>query len=234
MRVDVLTIFPEVFPGPLSVGVVGRAIEARALEVVAHDLRAYAEGRHRQVDDVPFGGGPGMVMKPEPLVRAVRELRAAHPGQRSLLLGPQGRLLDQELVRELARQDSLLLVCGRYQGVDERAREEIGEEISVGDYLLSGGELAAMVVVEAVARLLPGTLGSPESLNGETFSERGAFEPPLYTRPADFEGRSVPEVLRSGDHAAIDRWRQEQAEVRLRHKRPDLVRDGATREEVQS
>jgi tRNA (guanine37-N1)-methyltransferase len=177
MRVDVLTIFPEVFPGPLSVGVVGRAIEAGALEVVAHDLRAFAEGRHRQVDDVPFGGGPGMVMKPEPLVRAVRELRGAHPGQRSLLLGPQGRLLDQELVREL---------------------------------------------------------GSPESLNGETFSERGAFEPPLYTRPADFEGRSVPEVLRSGDHAAIDRWRHEQAEVRLRHRRPDLVRDGATREEVQS
>ncbi len=219
MRVDVLTIFPGVFPGPLGVGVVGRALEAGTLELHAHDLRDHTDDRHRQVDDIPFGGGPGMVLKPEPLVRAVRAARAADPSVRAILLSPQGRRLTQEVVRELAAEDHLLLVCGRYQGVDERAREEIGEELSVGDFVLSGGEVAAMVVVEAVARMLPGTLGSPESLQGETFSEGASHvEPPLYTRPAVFEGREVPEVLRSGHHAAIEQWRHDQARRRLRHR----------------
>jgi tRNA (guanine37-N1)-methyltransferase len=223
VRVDVLTIFPPVFPGPLGVGVVGRAIESGTLVLEAHDLRDHTDGRHRQVDDIPFGGGPGMVLKPEPLVRAVRAARAADPAVRAILLSPQGRRLTQEVARELAAESHLLLVCGRYQGVDERAREEIGEELSIGDFVLSGGELAAMVVVEAVTRLLPGTLGSPESLDGETFSGGGLeFEPPLYTRPAVFEGREVPEVLRSGHHAAIARWRSQQSEERRRRHRPDL------------
>lgn len=223
MRVDVLTIFPGVFPGPLGVGIVARAIETGILEVRAHDLRDHTDDRHRQVDDIPFGGGPGMVFKPEPLVRAVRAMRAADPAVRTILLSPQGRRLTQEVVRELAAEQHLLLVCGRYQGVDERAREEIGEELSVGDFVLSGGEVAAMVVVEALARLLPGTLGSPESLQGETFSEDPAgFEPPLYTRPAVFEGREVPEVLRSGHHAAIESWRTAQKQLLRSRLRPDL------------
>ena len=225
MRVDVLTIFPGVFPGPLGIGVVGRAIEQGRLEVSAHDLRDWAEGRHRQVDDVPFGGGAGMVFKPEPLLAAVRSIRADDPRVRVILLGPQGRRFDQTVARELAAEEHLLLVCGRYQGVDERARAEIGEELSIGDYVLSGGEVAAMAVIEATARLLPGTLGSPESLTGETFAEPDGLEPPLYTRPADFEGRTVPEVLRSGDHAAIERWHREQSEELRRQRRtgPELA-----------
>lgn len=226
MRIDVLTIFPASFPGPLAVGVVGRALDSGAVVLEAHDLRDWSEGRHRQVDDVPFGGGPGMVLKPEPLIHAVRQLRGDPPA-RTVLLSPQGRRFDQALARELAAESRLLLVCGRYQGVDERAREEIGEEISIGDYVLSGGELAAMVVIEAVARLVPGVVGSPESLEGETFDDvRGGFEPPLYTRPAVFEGRAVPEVLRSGDHAAIERWRHQQSEERMRRLRPDLAGRG--------
>jgi tRNA (guanine37-N1)-methyltransferase len=226
MRVDVLTIFPDMFPGPLATGVVGRALEQGVVTLRARDLRDFTDDRHRQVDDIPFGGGPGMVLKPEPLIRAVRSFRAADPAARVVLMSPQGRRFDQEYARELASEPHLVLVCGRYQGVDERAREEIGEELSIGDYVLSGGELAAMVVVETVARLVPGTLGSHESLSEETFTDRG-FEAPLYTRPAVFEGREVPEVLRSGHHAAIERWRREQSEQRMRRRRPDLVRDGA-------
>jgi tRNA (guanine37-N1)-methyltransferase len=227
MRIDVLTIFPDMFPGPLGTGVVGRALEQGVVSLRAHDLRDFTEDRHRQVDDIPFGGGPGMVLKPEPLIRAVRSFREDDAQARVILMSPQGRRLDQAYARELAGESHVVLVCGRYQGVDERAREEIGEELSIGDYVLSGGELAAMVVVEAVARLVPGTLGSHESLSEETFTDRG-FEPPLYTRPADFEGREVPEVLRSGHHAAIERWRREQSEERMRRRRPDMVRDGAT------
>jgi tRNA (guanine37-N1)-methyltransferase len=225
MRVDVLTIFPQVFPSTLGIGVVGRALEAGTLTVAAHDLRDWSEGRHRQVDDIPFGGGAGMVLKPEPLIRALRAFRQDDPRVRTILLGPQGRVLTQAVARELAAEEHILLVCGRYQGVDERAREEIGEELSIGDYVLSGGEAAALVVVEAVARLLPGTLGSPESLEGETFSDEEAVEPPLYTRPAEFEGRAVPEVLRNGNHAAIERWRREQARAR-RRRQPEPIGAG--------
>jgi len=167
-----------------------------------------------------FGGGAGMVLKPEPLIRALRDFRARDPRVRAILLGPQGRALTQTVARELAAEEHLLLVCGRYQGVDERAREEIGEELSIGDYVLSGGEVAALVVVEAVARLIPGTLGSPESLEGETFSDADAFAPPLYTRPADFEGHAVPDVLRNGNHAAIERWRREEADAARRRREP--------------
>ncbi len=225
MRFDILTIFPEVFPGPLGVGVVGRARESGDVVLTVHDLRDFTRDRHRQVDDIAFGGGPGMILKPEPLIRAVRRLRAEVPGLRSILLSPQGRRLDQDVARELAGESALLLVCGRYQGVDERAREEIGEELSVGDYVLSGGEIAAMAVVDAVARLLPGVVGSPESLADETFSEAagGGLEAPLYTRPADFEGRTVPEVLRSGNHAAIAAWRRQQSHESTSRRRPDLL-----------
>ena len=221
MRVHVLTIFPEVFPGPLGVGVVGRAIARGDLEMHVHDLRDHADDRHRQVDDAAFGGVAGMVMKPEPLIRAVRAMRSADSELRAILLSPQGRVFNQDVAVELAREQALLLVCGRYQGVDERVRDEIGEELSVGDFVLSGGEVGAMVVIEAVARLLPGTVGSPESLEGETFSTGDSdFEPPLYTRPAVFEGREVPEVLRSGHHAAIERWRREQAAAGRRRLPP--------------
>jgi tRNA (guanine37-N1)-methyltransferase len=225
MRIDVLTIFPEVFPGPLGVGVIGRALERGLLELHVHDLRDFTTDPHRQVDDVAFGGGPGMVLKPEPLVRALRQLRAEVPRVRSLLLSPQGRTLDQDVARELARESALLLVCGRYQGVDERARTEIGEELSIGDYVLSGGEVAAMTVVDAVGRLVPGVVGSPDSLSEETFSEAagGGLEAPLYTRPAEFEGVPVPEVLRSGNHAAIAAWRQQQSRDSTRRRRPDLL-----------
>lgn len=226
MRFDVLTIFPSVFPGPLGVGVVGRALDAGSVEIHVHDLRDHTTNRHRQVDDMQFGGGAGMVLKPEPIARAVRALRADVPGLRTILLSPQGRVFTQDVARELAAEHAVLLVCGRYQGVDERAREEIGEELSVGDYVLSGGEVAAMAVIEATARLVPGVVGSPESLDDETFSGTGSggLEPPLYTRPADFEGHAVPAVLRSGDHAAIAAWRHQQSEEATRRRRPDLVR----------
>jgi tRNA (guanine37-N1)-methyltransferase len=226
MRFHVLTIFPEVFPGPLAAGVVGRALTSGAISLQVHDLRDHSEGPHRQVDDTAFGGGPGMVLKPEPLIRAVRALRDAEPGLRAILLSPQGRVFSQEVARELASERALLFVCGRYQGVDERARQEIGEELSLGDYVLSGGEIAAMAVIEATARLVPGVVGSADSLSEETFSDgaQGGFEAPLYTRPAAFEGREVPEVLRTGDHAAIAAWRQHERARRTGTQRPDLLR----------
>ena len=226
MRFHVLTIFPEVFPGPLAVGVVGRALQSGDLSLQVHDLRDHAHDRHRQVDDMQFGGGAGMVMKPEPLIRAVRALRAAEPGLRTVLLSPQGRLFTHDVARELAGEPAVLLVCGRYQGVDERAREEIGEELSVGDFVLSGGEIAAMTVIEATSRLVAGVVGSPESLSEETFSAGadGGLEAPLYTRPAVFEGQEVPEVLRNGDHAAINGWRRRARAHRTGQRRPDLLR----------
>jgi tRNA (guanine37-N1)-methyltransferase len=226
IRFDVLTIFPGVFPGPLGIGVVGRALESGSVTLHVHDLRDHTTDRHRQVDDMQFGGAGGMVLKPEPIVRAVRAIRAEVPGVRTLLLSPQGRVFTQDVARELAEESAVLLVCGRYQGVDERARQEIGEELSVGDYVLSGGEVGAMAVVEATARLVPGVVGSPESLDQETFSSTvdGGLEPPLYTRPAEFEGHAVPAVLRNGDHAAITAWRRQQSQQSTRRLRPDLVR----------
>ncbi len=226
IRFEVLTIFPSVFPGPLGIGVVGRAIDAGRVELRVHDLREHATGTHRQVDDMQFGGVGGMVLKPEPIIRAVRALREEVAGLRTILLSPQGRVFTQAVAAELAAEDAVLLICGRYQGVDERARAEIGEELSVGDYVLSGGEVGAMAVIEATARLLPGVVGSPESLDEETFGSTsgGGLEPPLYTRPADYEGQRVPAVLRNGDHAAITAWRRQQSDQATRRRRPDLVR----------
>ncbi len=194
IRFHVLTIFPEVFPGPLGIGVVGRALATGDVDLSVHDLRAHTEGRHRQVDDVPFGGGAGMVFKPEPVIRAVRALRDIEPEVRCILLSPQGRRFDQGVARELAAERSVLLVCGRYQGVDQRARDEIGEELSVGDYVLSGGEVAAMAVIEATARLVPGVVGSPESLGrGNVFGwRRRRFRSTAIHTPRRFRGTIRP------------------------------------------
>ena len=226
MRYHVVTIFPELFPGPLGAGVVGRALQAQQISLSAHDLRDHAEGPHRQVDDAAYGGVAGMVLKPEPLKRAVDAVRAAEPDVHTILMSPQGPTFTQDVAHELAAHPALLFLCGRYQGVDERATALADEELSIGDYVLSGGEVAAMVVIEAVARLVPGVVGSPESLEDETFSSgaAGGFGAPLYTRPAVFDGVEVPAVLRGGDHAAIARWRREQSTTRTERGRPDLVR----------
>jgi len=218
LHITVLTIFPELFPGSLGAGVVGKALgDQFSLDVL--DLRSFADPPHRQVDDAAFGGGAGMVLKPEPLIRALRHVRAQRPAVRAILMSPQGERFTQERAGELAQENELLLVCGRYQGVDQRAREEIGEELSLGDFILSGGEIAAMAVIETVARLLPGVVGNDASLVGETFGAVG-FEPPLYTRPAVFEGREVPGVLRNGNHRAIEEWRADQRQSVMKGARP--------------
>ncbi len=225
MRFDVVTLFPQIFPGPLAIGVVGRALEAGSIQIETHDLRQWGLGAHRQVDDIPFGGGPGMVLRPEPLFAAVRAVEGI-PGlepPHTILLSAHGRRLAQGVIEELSSLPRLLLVCGRYEGVDERVRLGLGlDEISVGDFVVSGGELPAMVLMEAVARRLPGTLGDPASAVDESFAE-GLPEYPHYTRPAVFEGLQVPAVLRSGDHAKIAAWRSEAALERARRLRPDLL-----------
>ena len=222
MRLSLVTIFPEYFASPLTVGVVGRAIEAGLLQVEVVDLRARGLGRHRQLDDAPFGGGPGMVMMVEPLAAALEPLAGTHRA----LLTPAGRPVTQATLDRWATLAALTLVCGRYEGVDERVAEHfIEEEASLGDFVLAGGEAAALAVVEGVARLLPGALGNPESAGAESFRD-GLLEEPLYTRPADFRGWTVPEVLLSGDHARIAAWRRRQREERTRERRPDLVPPG--------
>jgi tRNA (guanine37-N1)-methyltransferase len=218
--IEVLTLFPEMFPGPLNAGVTGRGLAAGLVTLRVHNLRDYTHDRHRQVDDVPYGGGAGMVLKPEPIFEAVRARAGKGP---VILLTPQGALLNQGLVRELAGHDDLYLICGRYEGVDERvATHLVDKEISIGDYVLTGGELPAMVVIDAVSRLVAGVLGSEESPKDESFDQH-LLEYPHYTRPAEFEGLPVPEVLRSGHHAEIERWRRAQAAERTRRRRPDLL-----------
>ena len=221
MRVDILTIFPGIFESPLRESLLGKAIEAGILDVRIHDIREHTPDRHRQVDDEPYGGGPGMVMQAEPIFAAVDALG---PGdRRTILLSPAGRRLDQALVRELASEPWLVLVCGRYEGVDERVAEGLpAEEVSIGDYVLSGGEVPALVVLEAVTRLVPGVVGRKESLAVESF-EDGLLDHPHFTRPRVVRGMEAPEVLLSGDHAAIARWRREQAERITRERRPDLL-----------
>jgi tRNA (guanine37-N1)-methyltransferase len=220
---DVVTLFPGVFPGPLGAGVVGRAIDHGLLQVNAHDLRESAGDKHRQVDDIPYGGGPGMVLKPEPIFNAVRRLQASDPAP-CLLLTPQGRPLHQRLAAELAAQPRLILVAGRYEGFDERVRTGLADyEVSIGDYVLSGGELAAMVLIEVVARYVPGVLGDDTSAETDSFSD-GLLEHPQYTRPVEFEGQRVPDVLLSGNHEMIRKWRAEMAKERTRTRRPELLR----------
>jgi tRNA (guanine37-N1)-methyltransferase len=230
VRFDVVTLFPELFPGTLGAGVIGRAVEAGKLGLAAHDLRAYAGNKHRQVDDIPYGGGAGMVLKPEPIYAAVAELRQRNGGGHCVLLSPQGRVLDQALGATLAQQDSLIIVAGRYEGFDERVRDLADTEVSIGDYVLSGGEIAAMVLIEVVARLVPGVLGDDESAQQDSFSQ-GLLEHPHYTRPADFEGLKVPPVLLSGNHQLIREWRHAAALERTRQRRPDLLETPASQEE---
>jgi tRNA (guanine37-N1)-methyltransferase len=213
VRFDVISIFPGMFAPAFEHGVVGRAIERGVIELHTHDLRDYTHDRHRQVDDVPFGGGPGMVMKPEPVFEAVESVMLNNPGP-VVLLEPWGERLDQRLASELAREPGLIIVCGRYEGIDDRVRAGLSaREISIGDYVLSGGEIPAMVLIDAVGRLVPGVVGDPESLAQDTFGGDLAGCP-QYTRPAEFRGMKVPEVLLSGDHARIRRWRRQQAEQR--------------------
>jgi tRNA (guanine37-N1)-methyltransferase len=228
VRIDVFSIFPEYLDAPLQVSLLGRARAAGVLAVNVHDPRAFTSDRHRSVDDEPFGGGAGMVMTPEPLFAAVEAVAPARP---LLLLSASGRRFDQALARELAAGAGFSLICGRYEGVDQRVADHLCDgELSVGDFVLAGGEGAALVVIEAVARLLPGVMGNEASVAEESFTD-GRLEYPQYTRPAEFRGWAVPEVLRSGDHARVARWRQAQALRRTMARRPDLVDQVTSAEE---
>ena len=219
--VDVITLFPELFRAPLETSLLGKAVSDGLLEVRVHDLREHGLGKHRSVDDEPYGGGAGMVMRPEPLFAAIEEVRG--PRSHVVLLSPRGRRLDHAHVARLAALEHLILVCGRYEGVDERVVEHaVDEELSIGDYVLAGGELAALVVIEAVSRLVPGVLGNAGSLDSESHAA-GLLEYPQYTRPAEFRGHRVPDVLLSGDHGAVERWRRERSELLTRERRPDLL-----------
>ena len=221
MKIDVLTLFPAMFAGPLDESIVKRARAEGLLDLAIHNLRDYTHDRHRTVDDKPFGGGPGMLLKPEPIFEAVEKL--SREKTRLILLTPAGRKFNHSIARELARLEHLLLVCGSYEGFDERVREALAnDELSIGDYVLTNGALPAMVIIDAVTRLLPGALGDDQSAHDESFS-CGLLEYPQYTRPAEFRGMKVPEVLLSGNHAEIEKWRLEQAKQRTKERRRDLL-----------
>ena len=223
MRIDVLTLFPEILAGPLQASLLGKAVQDRVLDVALTNIRDFATDRHRTVDDAPFGGGPGMVMKCEPLFAAVESLRGKNSLDRVVLLSPRGRRLDQRLVRELASAPDLVLICARYEGVDERVSQGlVTDEISIGDYVLSGGEAPALVVIEAISRMLPGVVGDWESVRTDSFYD-GILGAPQYTRPPLFRGMAAPAVLREGHHAAIARWRRKEALRVTRRRRPDLL-----------
>lgn len=223
MIFDVITLFPEMFSSPLRESILGRAAQRGLLEVRTHNLRDWARGRHLTVDDAPYGGGDGMVLKPEPIARAVRELRSRTAGAKVLLMTPQGVPFCQRHARELAAENGLIFLCGRYAGFDERIRESlVDHEFSIGDFVLTGGELPALLIIDAVARQLPGVLGSSDSAAADSFAD-GLLEAPQYTRPAEFEGLPVPPVLMSGDHGRIARWRREQQLLRTWRRRPELL-----------
>lgn len=222
MKVDVLTLFPAMFAGPLDESILRRARESGRLELALHDLRDWTHDRHRTVDGTPYGGGPGMVLKPEPIFEAIDEL--ANDTTQVVMLTPQGEPFRQATARTLSTHEHLLLLCGSYEGFDERIRTRVHHEISIGDYVLTNGALPAMVVIDAVTRLLPGVLGDDASSVEESFSEN-TLDYPQYTRPAEYRGLEVPEVLQNGNHAAIEKWRREQAEQRTRERRPDLLEE---------
>lgn len=225
-RASVLTLFPEMFPGPLGVSLVGQALDAGVWSLSTHQIRDFGLGRHRQVDDTPAGGGAGMVLRADVLAPALDAAREANPGSPLIYLSPRGRPFDQARARELAAGPGAILLAGRFEGIDERVIEARGlAEISIGDYVLSGGELAAMVLIDACVRLLPGVLGAAASLTSESF-ESGLLEYPQFTRPRDFEGRPIPDVLLSGDHKAIDAWRRAEAIRITADRRPDLLAKG--------
>jgi tRNA (guanine37-N1)-methyltransferase len=233
VTIDVVTIFPAMIEQALAAGIIGRAIAAGRLDVRVRDLRDFTTDRHRVVDDVPYGGGPGMVLKPEPIGRALDAIENDGGGKPLVVLtSPQGTRLSQAVAARLAGVPRLLIVCGRYEGVDERVRTRIDEEISIGDYVLSGGELAALVLVDAVARMVPGVVGDEQSVAEDSFS-RGLLDFPHYTRPAEWNGDRVPEVLLSGNHAAIRRWRKREALARTYLRRPDLLAAAVLDEEEQ-
>ena len=222
MKIDVLTLFPTMFAGPLDESIVKRARDAGLLDLKIHHLRDWTHDRHKTVDDRPFGGGPGMLLKPEPLFEAIESLKREKT--RVILLSPAGRQFNQAIARELAQSEELLLVTGHYEGFDGRVQEKLADdELSIGDYVLTNGALPAMVVIDAVTRLLPGALGDDESSHDESFSH-GLLEYPQYTRPAEFRGMKVPDVLVSGHHAEIEKWRREQAKLRTKEQRPDLLK----------
>jgi tRNA (guanine37-N1)-methyltransferase len=229
--IDIVTIFPAMVEAGLAEGVVARARARGALDIQVRDLRAFTDDRHRTVDDVPYGGGPGMVMKAEPLFRAVEAIAAERgPATSVVLMSPQGRLLTQSTVERLSREARVVVICGRYEGVDERVAEGLAtEEISIGDYVVSGGELPALVLVDAMARLVPGVVGDAESVAVESFAGPW-LDHPHYTRPADFRGRRVPDVLLSGNHAAIERWRRDERLRRTDRRRPDLIDEASLTE----
>jgi tRNA (guanine37-N1)-methyltransferase len=222
VKIDVLTLFPAMFAGPLDESIIMRARKSGLLDLKIHQLRDWTHDRHKTVDDRPFGGGPGMLLKAEPIFEAVESLKRAET--KVILLSPSGRKFDQAIARELAAETDLLLVTGHYEGFDERVREALADdELSIGDFVLTNGALPAMVVIDAVARLLPGVLGDDNSSHDESFSH-GLLEYPQYTRPAEFRGMKVPDVLLSGNHAEIEKWRREQAELRTKEQRPDLLK----------
>lgn len=223
MRIDVVTLFPELFDAPLRSSLLGKAVEKGLLSVQCTNPRDFATDKHRTVDDAPFGGGPGMVMKCEPLFAAVESLRGTNSCERVILLSPRGRRLTQDIVRDLAQQPDLVLICARYEGVDERVSQGLcTDEISIGDYVLSGGELPALVIIEAISRMIPGVVGDFESVETDSFYD-GILGAPQYTRPPEFRGMEVPGVLREGNHAAIRRWRRKEALRATKVKRPDLL-----------
>ena len=230
MQIDIVTIFPDYFREAFDYGIVRRARAAGLVEIKAHDLRSWTSDKHKVVDDRPFGGGDGMVLKPEPIFAAVKSLTGASrreeipPAKRVVLLSPQGKQLTQSLAAEFAKREQIVLICGRYEGVDERVAEAlITDEVSIGDYVLSGGEPAALVVVDAMVRLIPGALGSETSAATESFTD-GLLDYPHYTRPPDFEGLRVPEILLTGHHAEIEQWRRAAAEAKTKRNRPDLLK----------
>jgi len=224
LSVEVLTLFPRMIAAPLEESILGKARDKGLLRVQVTDIREFAEGRHRVTDDVPYGGGAGMVMKPEPLVSAIEAAKGREPSARVILMSPQGRRFDQHKAQELAGREKLIFVCGRYEGVDERVLPFVDEELSLGDFVMTGGEFAALAIIDAMARLVPGVLGNAESPLSESFAGDGLLEGPQYTRPPEFRGHKVPEVLLSGDHAKIAAWRREQALHRTRDRRPDLLK----------
>lgn len=231
MIFDVLTLFPGMFASPLQESILGRAIKQELLQVRAHNLRDWAEGKHLTTDDTPYGGGDGMVMKPEPIARAVAELKRQTPNSKVLLMTPQGMPFTQQHARDLAMEDGLIFLCGRYEGFDERVRQLLVDaEYSLGDFVLTGGELPAMVMIDAVSRYLPGVLGSRGSVETDSFSD-GLLEYPQYTRPAVFKGMEVPQVLLSGDHGKIASWRREQQLLRTLQRRPELLEQADLSEE---
>lgn len=222
MKIDILTLFPGLFASPFAESILGKAQERGLLEVCAHNLRDWAAGKHQVTDDAPYGGGDGMVLKPEPIAAALQSLQAKSPQARVLMMTPQGRVFNQADAQRLSTEPGLIFVCGRYEGFDERVRGMVDEELSIGDVVLTGGEPAAMVMIDAIGRLLPGVLGSSGSAETDSFSD-GLLEYPQYTRPVEFAGQRVPEVLLSGNHAVIAAWRREQQLRRTLQRRPDLL-----------